>query len=98
MHRWGGGVLVLGGDFSSRRGYLLPVDVRGAVSYKSRVYTTRPDSLQNCRDVLYKVMGVGETLTEVLPSAQVRRPYDVGARGTKVGYAERACSAQDEPA
>ena len=25
-------------------GYLLPVDVRGVVSYKSRVYTTRPDS------------------------------------------------------
>ena len=42
--------------------------------------------------------GVGETLTEGLPSAQVRSPYDVGARGAKAGYAERACSAQDEPA
>lgn len=98
MHRWGRGVLVLDGDFPSRRGYLLPVHLRGAVSYKSRVYTTRPDSLQNCRDVLYKGDGVGETLTEGLPSARARSPYDVGARGAKAGYAERACSAQDEPA
>ena len=98
MYRWGGGVLVLGGDFSSRRGYLLPVDVRSVVSYKSRVYTTRPDSQMTAGTCCIIVMGVGETLTEGLPSARARSPYDVGARGAKVGYAERACSAQDEPA
>ena len=91
-------MLVLGGAFPSRRGYLLPVDVRGTVKLQERcIYDTSRQS-DDCRDVLYNSDGVGETLTEGLPSARARSPYDVGARGAKARYAERACSAQDEPA
>ena len=68
------------------------------VSYKSRIYTTRPDSQMTAGTCCIKSDGVGESLTEGLPSARVRSPYGVGARGAKAGYAERACSAQDEPA
>lgn len=73
---------MLGGNFPSRRGYLLPLDVRGSVSYKSRVYTTRPDSLQNCRDVLYKVMGEGRPLLKGYPAheREVHTMWELGVR------------------
>ncbi len=98
MYRWGGGVLVLCGAFPSRRGLLAPRRcAERSELQEPRIYGTSRQS-DDCRDVLYNSDGVGETLTEGLPSARARSPYDVGARGAKAGYAERACSAQDEPA
>lgn len=45
------------GLFPQEGGYLLPVDVRSVVSYKSRVYTARPDSQMTAGTCCIIVMG-----------------------------------------